>query len=146
MFNPSAKRYANQEFRKSYEVNEKEKKKQCNERILQVEHRTFTPLVISATGGIGHENRKFYARPSEMISEKRKENYTIIASWLRRKISFASWQIPFVHIYVVVDLFITLQTPTQRIHCLHLQRLPKLRQMLMQLSFPFEFHCMLLLH
>ena len=89
MFNPSAKRYANQEFRKSYEVNEKEKKKQCNERILQVKHRTFTPLVISATGGMGHENQKFYARPSEMISEKRKENYTTVASWLRRKISFA---------------------------------------------------------
>ena len=48
-------------------------------------------------------------------------------------------QIRFVHVYGVVGLFITLQTPTQRIHYLHLQRLAKLRQMLMQLYYPFEF-------
>ena len=34
VFNPTAKRYVNQELRKSYEVNEKEKNKQYNERIL----------------------------------------------------------------------------------------------------------------
>ena len=88
VFNPTAKRYVNQELRKSYEVNEKEKKKQYNERILQVEHGTFTPLVMS-TGGMGHESRTFYARLSEMISKKRKENYALIASWIRRKLSFA---------------------------------------------------------
>ena len=48
----------------------KKKKKQYNERILQVNRGTFTPL---ATGGISSESRKFYTRLSEMISEKRKE-------------------------------------------------------------------------
>ena len=56
VFNPTAKRYVNQELRKSYEVNEKEKKRQYNERILQVEHGTFTPLVMSTTSGMGHES------------------------------------------------------------------------------------------
>ena len=56
VFIPTAKRYVNQELRKSYEVNEKEKKRQYNERILQVEHGTFTPLVMSTTGGMGHES------------------------------------------------------------------------------------------
>ena len=46
VFNPTAKRYVNQELRKSYEINEKGKKKQYNELILQVEHGTFTSLVI----------------------------------------------------------------------------------------------------
>ena len=41
---------------------------------------------------------------------------------------------------MVVDLFITLQRPAQRIHCLHLQRLAKFHQMLMKLYYPFEFH------
>ena len=83
-FNPTAKRYVNQE-RKSSEVNEKEKKKQYKERILQVKHGTFTALVISATGGMGRESRKFYALLSEVISKKRKGNYAFIASWIRRK-------------------------------------------------------------
>ena len=53
VFNPTAKRYVNQELRKSYEVNEKEKKKQYIECILQVEHGIFTPLVMSVTCGMG---------------------------------------------------------------------------------------------
>jgi hypothetical protein len=89
VFNPIAKRYSNQELSKTYEINEKEKKKQYNERILQVEHGSFTPLVMSATGGMGRECHKFYSRLSEIIAEKRGQNYSIIASWIRRKISFS---------------------------------------------------------
>ena len=44
---------------------------------------------MSTTGAMGLESRKFCARLSEMISKKRKENYALIASWIRRKISFA---------------------------------------------------------
>ena len=46
VFNPNAKRYENKELSKAYETNQKEKKKTYNERILQVEHGNFTPLVI----------------------------------------------------------------------------------------------------
>ena len=60
VFNPTAKRYANQEISKSYDINEKEKKKLYNERILQVEHGSFTPLVMSATGGMSRESKKFF--------------------------------------------------------------------------------------
>ena len=38
---------------------------------------------------MGPESRKFYACLSEIISEKRKENYAFIISWIRVKISFA---------------------------------------------------------
>ena len=60
VFNPYciAKRYSNQELSKTYEVNEKEKKKHYNERILQVEHGTSTTLVMSVTGGMGRECHK----------------------------------------------------------------------------------------
>ena len=90
VFNPTVKQCVNQELHKSYKVNEKEKKKQYNERILLFEHGTFTPLVLSATGSLGRENQNFYACISEMISKKRKQNYTFIAYWIRRKIGFAS--------------------------------------------------------
>ena len=82
------KRYVNQEISKIYEVNEKEKKL-YNERILQIEHGSFTPLVMSATGGMGRECKKFYARLAEMISFKRGTGYSIIAAWVRRKITFS---------------------------------------------------------
>ena len=65
VFNPTVKRYVNQEISKTYEVNEREKKKLYNERILQIEHRSFTPLIMSARGGMGRECKKFYARLTE---------------------------------------------------------------------------------
>ena len=89
VFNPTAKRYMNQEISKTYEVNEREKKKLYNERILQIEHGSFTPLVMSATGGMGRECKKFYARLAEMISYKRGTSYSVIAAWVRRKITFS---------------------------------------------------------
>ena len=55
LFNPTPKRYANYENRKSYNINEKEKKKQYNDLILQVEHGTFTPLVMFVTGDMDRE-------------------------------------------------------------------------------------------
>ena len=53
VFNPNARRYAKQELSKTYQLNEKEKERLYNERIMQVEHGTFTPLVMPATGGMG---------------------------------------------------------------------------------------------
>ena len=74
---------------KNFANHSSKQKREYIERILQAEHGTFTPLVISTTGGMGRESRKFYARLSEMISEKRKESYAFISSWIRRKKSFA---------------------------------------------------------
>ena len=89
VFNPIAKRYVDQELSRTYVMNEKEKKKMYNERIMQIEHGSFTPLVMSATGGMGRECHKFYARLSELIADKRKQCYSFVASWVSRKICFA---------------------------------------------------------
>ena len=59
VFNPNARRYAKQELSKTYQLNEKEKKRLYNERIMQVEHGTFTPLVMSATAGMDENHRNF---------------------------------------------------------------------------------------
>ena len=89
VFNPMARRYESQELNKAYEINEREKKRQYNERILEVEHGSFTPLVMTALGGMGREASQFYSRLSESIAEKRKERYSVIKNWISRKISFA---------------------------------------------------------
>ena len=89
VFNPNAKRYANIELSKAYEINVKEKKKTYNKRILQVEPGSFTPLIMSVTGGMNRKCQKFYSRLTEMICKKRKTNYNVTITWIRRKIAFS---------------------------------------------------------
>ena len=50
VFNPMAQRYGSQELTKAYKINERESKRQYNERILEVKHGSFTPLVMAALG------------------------------------------------------------------------------------------------
>ena len=84
-----ARRCGCQELTKAYEINEFEKKRQYNEQILEVEHGSFTPLVMRALSGMGRDASKFYSRLSESIAEKRKEQYSVIKNWISQKISFA---------------------------------------------------------
>ena len=55
VINPIAGRYKNLKIEKACEVNEKEKKRTYNQRVLQIEQGTFTPLVFTAMGGCGRE-------------------------------------------------------------------------------------------
>ena len=54
-----------------HEINEKVKKPNCNNRILQIEHRTFTPLVFSIYGSMGRECTKLYSKITEQLSERK---------------------------------------------------------------------------
>ena len=49
VFNPNANRYVNQSLKKTYEINEKEKKRVYNERVQEIEQGSCTPIVMSAT-------------------------------------------------------------------------------------------------
>ena len=84
-----AKRYVNQNLNKAFETNEKEKKRKYNERVMDVEHGSFTPIVMSALGGMGRESTKFFVRLSEIISEKRYQPNSLVSVWIRRKLPFA---------------------------------------------------------
>ena len=64
VFNPNAKRYVNQDISKTYELNKKEKKRLHNERVIEIEHGSFTPLTMSATGGMGRECKKVFFKLS----------------------------------------------------------------------------------
>ena len=73
VFDPNASRYT--KLSQSYALNEKDKKRNYNERILDVDNGSFTPLVFSLNGGMGRECRTFYKRLSVMLAEKRKNLY-----------------------------------------------------------------------
>ena len=72
-----------------YVSNENEKKRAYNERVLQVENGTFTPLVFNVFGGMGRECITFYKRLSSLMAEKRNENLSYVTTWIRTRISFA---------------------------------------------------------
>ena len=89
VFDLNAMRYRNKELKRCYETNEEEKKKQYNQRVLQVENATFSPLVFSTHGGMGRECRKFYQRLSEMVADKRDVAVSDATSFVRTRISFS---------------------------------------------------------
>ena len=67
---------------------EQEKKSAYNEKVLQIEHGTFTPF-FSIYGSMGRECRRFYSRLSDLLSEKRHLRKSITMNWIRTKICFA---------------------------------------------------------
>ena len=69
-------------------MNEQEMKQAYNERILQIDHGTFAPLVFSINGSMGTESQKFYSRLAQMISEMRDLPQSISSNWIRRKFCF----------------------------------------------------------
>ena len=89
VFYPNARRFKSKSLKQTYVDNEKDKKRAYNERVLQVENGTFTPLVFSVFGGMGEECKVFYKRLASMISEKRSENLASVSSWIRTRTSFA---------------------------------------------------------
>ena len=51
--------------------NENEKKRAYNERQLQIDHGTFTPLIFFIYESMGRECLKVYSRLSDLLSQKR---------------------------------------------------------------------------
>ena len=57
-------------------------------RIMEVEHGTFTPLIFTTTGVMGHECTIYHKNLAEKLSVKRNERYEDIVRYLRVKLSF----------------------------------------------------------
>ena len=53
-----------------YHSHENEKKRKCHQRICEVEHASFTPLILSCTGGLGPQATTSYKRLISLLSAK----------------------------------------------------------------------------
>ena len=62
---------------------ENERKRQYLQRVLEVEHGTFTPLAFGTNGGLGVEWTLFLKSLAELLARKNKESYVIVIAWLR---------------------------------------------------------------
>ena len=89
VFYPNASSYMTRDLRSLYCSMEKLKKSQYGERILHVDHGSFTPLVFSTFGGMGGEANRMVKKLSTMLAEKRNESYSHIVGHMRASLSFA---------------------------------------------------------
>jgi hypothetical protein len=96
VFYPHAPSYLSRSISGLCESMEKEKKRAYADRILQVEHGSFTPLVFSSCGGVGQEAAAAIRKLASLLAEKRRENYSHTIALLRLRICFALLRSSFV--------------------------------------------------
>ena len=60
-----------------------------NEWVLQVEKGSFTPIVMSTSGGEGKEAARHHKRISTLIAEKRNESYADVINYVRTRLRFS---------------------------------------------------------
>ena len=73
----------------TYKKHENIRRRAYGQRIREVEHVSFMPLVMFATGGLAHEATIFYKRLASLLSIKWGDSYAITLGWLRCCLSFS---------------------------------------------------------
>ena len=69
VFNPLAPSYHNTSLAQCYRRNEQEKKRAYDQRVREIEHGYFSPLVFTTTGGMGTVATVVYKWLAWIISE-----------------------------------------------------------------------------
>ena len=72
IFNPFALKHRRQNLAKAFKSNEAEKKRSYNQRIIEVEYGTFTPLVLSANGRMRARMSTYCINVSRQVRNKTK--------------------------------------------------------------------------
>ena len=70
-FHPNADSYRDLSPKQIYRQHENEKKRKYATRVLEIEQGTFTPLVVSTTGGMGEKCQRFHRRLAELLASER---------------------------------------------------------------------------
>ena len=88
VFNPFAPSHTQNSLQKAFDDIEKTKKRHYNQRVIQVEHGTFTPLVFTPYGGAGREADHFLKILAEQLAAKQGVHNSVMTNWVRTKLSF----------------------------------------------------------
>ena len=86
--NPNSESQKTQSLPKIYEKHEKEKKRRYNDRILNNEMGSFTPLVFSVSGGMSNECMNYHKHLADKIAQKYNQRYEDVIAYIRCKLSF----------------------------------------------------------
>ena len=88
VLHPGAPTNATRSLPQMYSQHEQEKKRKYNDRVIEVERGTFTPLVFSTTGGMGKEASIFLKRLATLLAPKTNQTYSNTIGYLRRRLRF----------------------------------------------------------
>ena len=85
VFNPFAPSNQRSSLQACYRNHENVKKRAYHQRVREVEHGTFSPLVFSCTGGMGRVDKRLAA----LVAAKRDEPYSTTMGWIRCRLSYS---------------------------------------------------------
>ncbi len=89
VFYPHARCYRSKPIKSLFRKMEGDKRREYGERIREVEHGSFTPLVFSLCGGMGQEAAVVVKKLADALAMKRNESYSRIVSWMRCCLAFS---------------------------------------------------------
>ena len=88
VFNPFAKSHLSRNLDAVFRSNEAEKKTHYNDRVIRIEHGSFTPIVLSSFGGFGRESSQFLSKLVEKVAVKRGIEKGGVANYIRTKVAY----------------------------------------------------------
>ena len=74
-------RYLNTKMPKRWNIYE--------ERIIESEKASFTPLIFTTSGGMGPESNVFYKRIAEKTAARKNDSYSLVMNYFRTRLRFA---------------------------------------------------------
>ena len=89
VFNPVAATYRNKSLQSCYRHLEAGKRREYQDRILNVEHDSFSPLIFSTSGSMGPTASVVFRRLASLLSIKRDEHYSKTILFIRCQLGFA---------------------------------------------------------
>ena len=89
VFHPNASSNYSTNLMSVFRRHEQAKKREYGERVREIEHGVFTPLVLSTTGSLGNEATVFYKRLADLLSIKQQKHYSVVMCWLRCHLGLA---------------------------------------------------------
>ena len=89
VFNPFAPSNSSTSLSSASKKHENIKRRTYGQRIREVEHALFIPIVLAATEGLTHEATIFYKYLAALLSAKCGSDYSVIMGWLRCHLSFS---------------------------------------------------------
>ena len=72
-----------------YCLHEMENRRQHDECVREVERRSFTPLVLSTSGGMRRQGTVFFKRLASLLARKRDQPYSHVIGWIRCHLRFS---------------------------------------------------------
>ena len=88
VFNPYAQSNVNS-ISAAYRRHENIKRRTYGQRVREVEHASFIPIVMSATDGLAPEATTFYRRLASLLASRWGDDYSVVMGWLHCSLSFS---------------------------------------------------------